>query len=53
MAGLLVADRKEKIARQAPSHDWKYSRMRTDIDYETQPVGGDACRPTGCSRCSI
>ncbi len=43
MAGLLVAGRDEVIARHAPNHEWKYSRMRTDTDYETQPVGGREC----------
>ena len=43
MAGLLVAGRDEVIALHAPNHEWKYSRMRTDTDYETQPVGGRDC----------
>lgn len=43
MAGLLVAGREEVIAVHAPNHEWKYSRMRTDTDYETQPVGGRDC----------
>jgi ATP-dependent DNA helicase RecG len=43
MAGLLVAGRDEDIALHAPNHEWKYSRMRTDTDYETQPVGGRDC----------
>jgi ATP-dependent DNA helicase RecG len=43
LAGLLVAGRDEVIARHAPNHEWKYSRMRTDTDYETQPVGGRDC----------
>lgn len=43
MAGLLVAGRDEEIALHAPNHEWKYSRMRTDTDYETQPIGGRDC----------
>lgn len=40
IAGLLVAGRDEFIAEHAPNHEWKYSRMRTDTDYETPPVSG-------------
>ena len=43
MAGLLVAGREEFIADFAPDHEWKYSRMRTDTDYETPPVSGRDC----------
>jgi len=43
MAGLLVAGRDEMMAIHAPNHEWKYSRMRTDTDYESQPVGGRDC----------
>ena len=43
MAGLLVAGKDEVLAIHAPNHEWKYSRMRTDTDYETQPVGGRDC----------
>lgn len=43
MAGLLVAGRDDVLAVHAPNHEWKYSRMRTDTDYETQPVGGRDC----------
>ena len=43
MAGLLVAGREEEIGIHAPNHEWKYSRLRTDTDYETQPVGGRDC----------
>ena len=43
MAGLLVAGRDEFIAEHAPNHEWKYSRMRTDTDYETPPVSGRDC----------
>lgn len=43
MAGLLVAGRDEFIAEHAPNHEWKYSRMRTDTDYETPPVSGWDC----------
>jgi hypothetical protein len=40
IAGLLVAGRDEFIAEHTPNHEWKYSRMRTDTDYETPPVSG-------------
>jgi len=40
MGGLLVAGRDEVIAAHAPNHEWKYSRMRSDTDFETPPVGG-------------
>lgn len=43
IAGLLVAGREEDISLHAPNHEWKYSRLRTDTDYETQPVGGRDC----------
>lgn len=43
IAGLLVAGREEEISLHAPNHEWKYSRLRTDTDYETQPVGGRDC----------
>ncbi|MCL5808485.1 MAG: putative DNA binding domain-containing protein [Deltaproteobacteria bacterium] len=43
MAGLLVAGRDEMIAEHAPNHEWKYSRLRTDTDYETPPVSGRDC----------
>jgi len=43
MAGLLVAGGDESIAEHAPNHEWKYSRMRTDTDYETLPVSGRDC----------
>lgn len=43
LAGLLVAGRDEVLAVHAPNHEWKYSRMRTDTDYETQPIGGRDC----------
>lgn len=40
LGGLLVAGRDEVIAAHAPHHEWKYSRMRSDTDYEAPPVGG-------------
>lgn len=43
VAGLLIAGREEIIAIHAPNHEWKYSRMRTDTDYEFQPIGGRDC----------
>lgn len=43
LAGLLVAGKDDVLADLAPNHEWKYSRMRTDTDYETQPVGGRDC----------
>lgn len=43
MGGLLVAGREEIIAKHAPNHEWKYSRMRSDTDYESPPVGGREC----------
>ena len=43
MAGVLVAGRDELIAEHAPNHEWKYSRLRTDTDYETPPVSGRDC----------
>ena len=43
VAGLLVAGRDEFIADHAPNHEWKYSRLRTDTDYETPPVSGRDC----------
>lgn len=43
LGGLLVAGREEVIAEQAPHHEWKYSRMRSDTDYEVAPVGGHEC----------
>jgi ATP-dependent DNA helicase RecG len=43
IAGLLVAGRDEFIAEHAPNHEWKYSRLRTDTDYETPPVSGRDC----------
>jgi ATP-dependent DNA helicase RecG len=43
IAGLLVAGRDEFIAEHAQNHEWKYSRMRTDTDYETPPVSGRDC----------
>lgn len=43
LAGLLVAGREEFIAEHVPNHEWKYSKMRTDTDYETPPVGGRDC----------
>ena len=43
LAGLLVAGRDDVLAVHAPNHEWKYSRMRTDTDYETQPFGGRDC----------
>ena len=43
LAGLLVAGRDDMLAEHAPNHEWKYSRMRTDTDYESQPVGGRDC----------
>ena len=38
IGGLLVAGREEIIAEHVPNHEWKYSRMLTDTDYETPPV---------------
>jgi len=43
MAGLLIAGRDELLAEHVPNHEWKYSRMRTDTDYESPPVGGRDC----------
>lgn len=43
VAGLLIAGREEIISIHAPNHEWKYSRMRTDTDYEFQPIGGRDC----------
>jgi len=43
IAGLLVAGRDEFIAEHVPNHEWKYSKMRTDTDYETPPVSGRDC----------
>lgn len=43
IAGLLIAGREEIISIHAPNHEWKYSRMRTDTDYEFQPIGGRDC----------
>jgi ATP-dependent DNA helicase RecG len=43
LGGLLVAGREEIIAVHAPNHEWKYSRMRTDTDFETPPVSGRDC----------
>jgi len=43
LAGLLVAGREEFIADHVPNHEWKYSKIRTDRDYETPPVGGRYC----------
>lgn len=43
VAGLLIVGREEVIAIHAPNHEWKYSRMRTDTDYEFQPIGGRDC----------
>jgi ATP-dependent DNA helicase RecG len=43
LAGLLVAGREEAIAEHAPNHEWKYSRMRSDTEYEAAPVGGRDC----------
>jgi len=42
-AGLLVAGREELIAEHVPNHEWKYSKMRTDTDYEMPPVSGRDC----------
>jgi ATP-dependent DNA helicase RecG len=39
-AGLLLVGRPEVIAEHAPSHEWKYARMRTDTDYDVPPIGG-------------
>lgn len=43
LGGLLVAGREEVIAEQAPNHEWKYSRMRNDTDYEVVPASGHEC----------
>ena len=43
IAGLLVAGRDEFIAEHVPNHEWKYSKMRSDTDYETPPVSGRDC----------
>lgn len=43
LAGLLVAGRDDVLAVHAPNHEWKYSRMRTDTEYETQPFSGRDC----------
>lgn len=37
LGGLLVAGREETIAEYVPHHEWKYSQMRSDTDYETAP----------------
>lgn len=38
--GLLVAGREDVIAEHVPNHEWKYGRMRSDVDYESVPAGG-------------
>lgn len=40
VGGLLTVGREEAIAQHVPLHEWKYSRMRSDTDYDTAPIGG-------------
>ncbi len=41
--GLVTAGSDDVIATYAPHHEWKYSRMRSDTEYETPPVSGREC----------
>lgn len=43
LGGLLVAGREETLAECAPRHEWKYSRMQSDTDYESAPATGQEC----------
>jgi len=43
LGGLLVVGREEALTEYVPSHEWRYSRMRSDTDYETQPASGREC----------
>lgn len=43
LGGLLVAGREDVLADLAPYHEWKYSRMRSDTEYDTVPVSGHEC----------
>lgn len=40
LGGLLVVGREELLAEHAPNHEWKYSRMRSDVELDTLPVTG-------------
>lgn len=40
LGGLVVAGREELLAEHAPNHEWKYSRMRSDVELDTLPVTG-------------
>lgn len=50
LGGLLVAGREEIIAEFAPNHEWKYSRMRNDTEYEAVPASGRECILIGLDR---
>jgi ATP-dependent DNA helicase RecG len=43
IGGLVTAGREEVIAVYAPYHEWKYSRMRSDTEYDSPPVSGREC----------
>ena len=43
LGGLLVVGREEMLAELMPNHEWRYSRMRSDTDYETPPASGHEC----------
>ncbi len=38
--GLLAVGKEEMLASYAPNHEWKYSRMRSDTEYDSAPIGG-------------
>ena len=38
--GLLAVGKEEVLASYAPNHEWKYSRMRSDTEYDSAPIGG-------------
>jgi len=41
--GLLVAGREETLEEHLPFHEWKYSRMRSDTEYDVVPASGREC----------
>lgn len=40
VGGLLAVGKEEMLARFVPNHEWKYSRMRSDTEYDSAPLAG-------------
>ena len=40
VGGLLAVGKAEMLARFVPNHEWKYSRMRSDTEYDSAPFSG-------------